>query len=343
MAWWRARRELVVVVGISSAIGAGVGLAVAGDTVRGLAQGALSGALVSLAARAIGPIVERTGLERRPFGVYVAVSAVVNALTIVAALAVAALPWALAHGSAGLDSYRIPFAVACLASLGFTAWFSLDRLLGQGVLVGLLTGRYHRPRIEERIFLFADLVDSTALAERLGGLRFHSFLNRLWSDLAPAVQRHGGTIHRYIGDQLEVTWSVERGRRNASCLRCASELLRAVSEASPVYAREYDVVPRLRLALHAGPVVVGELGAVKRDIAYSGDTLNTTSRIEGVAKQIDADMVVSADLLRGLDLPAGLAARPLGPRRLRGKQREVELFVVEPPPAGVELLARGRG
>jgi adenylate cyclase len=334
---WRPRRELLGVLAISAVIGALAGLAVAGDTVRGLLQGALSGVLVSLGARATGDVVERTDLQRRPFGVYVGASALINAFVIVLAIAAGAVPWALTEGAGELRSYVLPFAIACAASLSFTAWFSLDRLLGRDVLVGLLTGRYHRPRVEDRIFLFADIAGSTGLAERLGELRFHGFLSRLWGDLGGAVERHGGTIHRYIGDELEVTWTLERGRRDADCLRCARAIVDTAAAAGPAYRTEYDTVPRLRLALHAGPVVAGELGGSKREIAYSGDTLNTTARIETVAKELDLEIVVSGDLLDGIEIPAGLRARALGERRLRGKEREVALFAIEPVPAGSRI------
>jgi adenylate cyclase len=328
----RERRELSAVVAISGAIGALVGVVVAGDVVRGLLQGALSGVLVSLAARGVGQLVESSGLHRWPFGAYLLTGSLLTALAIVGAIAVATIPWALTAGVGDLRSYVLPLAVAAVASLAFTAWFSLDRLLGGDVLVGLLTGRYHHPRVEERIFLFADLSGSTALAERLGELRFHDLLNRLWNDVSGPVQRHGGTVHRYIGDEIEVTWTLERGR--AECLPCARAITDTMAEAGPAYRRAFGTEARLRLALHAGPVVAGELGALKREIAYSGDTLNTTARIEGVAKELGRDIVVSGDLLGLTGIPEGLLAEPLGRRRLRGKEREVELFAIEPVGSG---------
>lgn len=330
----RERRQLSAVVLISCAIGAAVGVAVAGDPARGLLQGGLSGVLVSLAAQGTGQVVAKSGLHRRPFGAYVAASSLLTALGIVGAIVVAAIPWVLLEGVGDLGDYVLPFAVASAASLAFTAWFSLDRLLGGDVLLGLLIGRYHHPRVEQRVFLFADLSGSTALAERLGELRFHELLNRLWTDVSGPVQRHGGTVHRYVGDEIEVTWTLEKGVRDAECLRCALAVVEAVHEASADYSSAFGGEARLRLALHAGPVVAGELGALKREIAYSGDTLNTTGRIEGVAKELDRDIVVSGDLLRLTGVPEDLLAEPLGIRRLRGKEREVELFAIELAPAG---------
>jgi hypothetical protein len=70
------------------------------------------------------------------------------------------------------------FAVGINLALTFT------RLLGTGILISLLTGRYHQPREEERIVLFLDVMGSTRLAERRGDNQFHRFLNRVFFDVS---------------------------------------------------------------------------------------------------------------------------------------------------------------
>lgn len=62
---------------------------------------------------------------------------------------------------------------------------------------------------------------------------------------------------------------------------------------------------------------------------YSGDTINTTARIETVAKEVDRHLVVSEDVLQRASLPSGLCAQSLGTYTLRGKERELELFAIE--------------
>jgi adenylate cyclase len=319
---------MLSVVGISCAAGALVGLAVTGGTSRGLFQGALSGVAISLAVDRAGRLLARSGIHRWAFGAYLAGTALVNGVAICGGLAAAALPWAITQGVGDASTYLVPFVFAVAMSLAFTFWFTLGRLLGGDVLTGLLTGRYHHPRLEERIFLFGDLVGSTGIAERLGEQQFHSFLNRVWMDVAAPVQEHGGVIHRYLGDEIEINWSFERGRHGAACLRCALAILDVMAAKRSDYSNEFGNPAQLRLALHSGPVVAGEMGGPKREIVYSGDTVHTTSRIEGVAKETNRDLLVSVDLLRALEVPEGCVVEPLGAYRLRGKEREVELFAV---------------
>jgi hypothetical protein len=152
----RDRRELSSVLGISSLVGAVVGLAVTEGTTRGLRQGALSGALISLFVTVGRAAIATRRVGRRRFGSYVGVNALVMATAICVGLAAASLPWLVTEGAPSWRTYVIPFVTALVVSIGFTWWFALDRLLGGGDLVGLITGRYHHPRREERIFLFAD-------------------------------------------------------------------------------------------------------------------------------------------------------------------------------------------
>jgi adenylate cyclase len=305
-------------------------LAVTGGTTRGLLQGTLTGVVISILMQARDLAVSRLGVSRWPFGVFVAVTVVTMVAAICIGLALAALPWLVRAGVGSSRTYVLAFVVSVLVSVGFSTWFALDRLLGGDVLVGLLTGRYHRPRHEQRVFLFADLEGSTALAERLGELRYHTFLNRAFIDLAGPVQRHGGAIYQYAGDEVVVTWPLERGVQQGACLLCARAIVDAFAASSAVYEREFGAAPRFRLGLHCGPVVAGEIGELRREIVYSGDTVNTAARIETVAKAGDHTLVVSADVLALAPLPEGLSARSLGLQTFRGKDAALELFAVEP-------------
>jgi adenylate cyclase len=322
-------RRLARVIALSSAIGAASGSAVTGGTTRGLLQGVLSGMLIAVFVHLTDVAVDSLRLSRWRFGLYVAANALLTAAAICAGFALAALPWVFTEGVGSWRIYAVAFLIAIAVSIGFTWWFALNRLLGGGVLVGLLTGRYHHPRREARVFLFADLQRSTPLAERLGELRYHAFLNRVFSDAARPVERHAGQIHEYVGDEMVVTWSLEDGLRDWSCLRCAIAITDELDEAREDYHREFGELPLFRFALHSGVVVAGEIGDLRREIAYTGETVNTAARIEALAKEVGKELVASEDVLRHAALPPDLVAESLGAHRLRGKERALELFAVE--------------
>ena len=96
----------------------------------------------------------------------------------------------------------------------------------------------------------------------------------------------------------------------------------------PSYEREFGQRAEVRAGLHCGPIVVGEMGSSKKEIALSGDTLNTTARLIDACRETGEPVIASAVLLDQLVVPAGIAARALGPIRLHGKKSPVELFAL---------------
>jgi adenylate cyclase len=108
--------------------------------------------------------------------------------------------------------------------------FEMNSLLGQNVLLSFVTGRYHRPKVEQRVFLIMDMKHSTAAAERLGEVGFHQLLNRLMADLSGPIVLRDGQIHKYVGDELIATWPLARGLKDAACVRaCFAALARLVA------------------------------------------------------------------------------------------------------------------
>ena len=82
-------------------------------------------------------------------------------------------------------------------------------------------------------------------------------------------------------------------------------------------------------ALHAGPVVISECGDSRRQIAYFGDTMNVTARLQEHCKEAGRALLVSADLLRLVRPGSDLVVEALGPTQLRGRAAAVEVFAVE--------------
>jgi adenylate cyclase len=204
----------------------------------------------------------------------------------------------------------------------------MNSLLGQNVLLSFVTGRYHRPRVEQRVFLIMDMKHSTAAAERLGEVGFHRLLNRLVTDLSGPIVLRGGQIHKYVGDELIATWPLARGLNDATCVRaCFAVLARLVAHRAD-YEREFGAAAQVRASLHCGPVVVGEMGSVKKEIALLGDTFNTAARLVDACRDIGESVIASVDLLDRLALPPDVKARPLGLTRLRGKEQAIGLCVL---------------
>jgi adenylate cyclase len=227
--------------------------------------------------------------------------------------------------------YAIPFFAVVAVTIQVV--LQLNRVIGASVVRYFVTGAYHHPTPEERIFLFVDLAGSTRLAERLGSARYFELLRRFVDDLTDPVLETGGEIYQYAGDEVVITWRMAAGRRDASCVRCFSSRRAPLARAAARYRRDFGVVPAFRGGLHGGPVTGGELGDLRRQIVFVGDILNTAARLEEYAKRSGADLVASGALLATLDLPAGIAAVPCGELALRGKGESVRAYALGAGPA----------
>ena len=225
---------------------------------------------------------------------------------------------------------RFLVALVILTLVSFVLNFvrQVDRMLGPGTLVSLLLGRYHRPVAEDRIFMFLDLNDSTAIAEKLGPLRFNDFKNDFFHDVAEPVLQTRGQIYQYVGDEVVVTWTTERGLRQGNCLRCVFLVTESVYDRKDRYLARYGLVPEFKAGLHGGPVVTAEIGDIKKDIVYSGDTVNTAARVEAQCRPLERRVLVSESLLHRCQLPAELEAEDMGERELRGKVESLRLYSV---------------
>ena len=303
-----------------------------GAALQGIARGIMSGVLIGGICSSFDAFVLQAPgarLRRAPFLINVAVKSLVYLAVFL--LSIAASQFLIPDPRGGrwvhIERDDILFCFGVMFVVSFL--FEVNSLLGQNVLLTFVTGRYHRPRVEQRIFLMIDMKNSTAVGERLGEVDFHRLLNRFIGDLTGSIVLRGGDIHKYVGDELIATWPMAEGLKDARCVRACFGAAARLAEFGPAYEREFGERVSFRAGLHCGPVVVGEMGTVKKEIALIGDTLNTTARIVDACRDSGEAVIASAALLQQLTLPPGIAARALGPTVLRGKESAVDLFALD--------------
>jgi adenylate cyclase len=102
-----------------------------------------------------------------------------------------------------------------------------------------------------------------------------------------------------------------------------------ISDLRDKYMERYHLVPEFKAGLHYGQVIAGEIGIIKRDITFSGDVLNTTSRIQGKCNEYKVKLLVSDSLLNELNWQPVFARYSLGAIELKGKGEQVALSTIE--------------
>ena len=215
---------------------------------------------------------------------------------------------------------------------GIVSVFSLFLLqvndkFGPGVLWKFINGRYHKPREEERVFMFADMRSSTTIAEKIGHKKYFNLLSDLFSDITNTILNYEGEIYQYVGDEIVISWPLKNGIKQANCLHCFLQIEQKLIELAAKYEKNYGVRPELKAGLHHGKVMAGEIGVIKRDIIYSGDVLNTAARIQEQCNKYRVNLLISEETLALLDT-SSLDVRPMGSFDLRGKRQTLELYTI---------------
>lgn len=102
-----------------------------------------------------------------------------------------------------IQLYLIIFAICFFSTSIF--FMQINRLLGGGVFVRFLFGKYNKPVVEERIFMFLDVKSSTTLAEKLGLRKYHSLLNTFFHHISEQVINTKAEILQYVGHEVVFT------------------------------------------------------------------------------------------------------------------------------------------
>jgi len=219
--------------------------------------------------------------------------------------------------------------VADTHSQRFIARNVLNAYLGPKTGPRVLAGQIRRGTGEElhAVLWSSDLRAFTARSDRLPGERMIAVLNALFDAQAKAIHEHGGEILKFIGDGLLAIFPIERAELAAlaarQALQAANEALAAVHRLSEDSFMAGEPPLAIVVALHAGTVIYGNIGAADRlDFTVIGPAVNLVSRIEAIAKSLNLPIVVSDAFANAYGGPL----RSLGTHELRGLSTPHELF-----------------
>lgn len=197
--------------------------------------------------------------------------------------------------------------------------------------------------------MFTDIKGFSALAETLSPQQTADWLNAHFTLIAGCIEAEGGTVDKFIGDAVMAFWGAPEHQADhaARALRAARAIDRLIRAA----ADEADAAGRpklcLRMGIHSGPVVVGNIGAASR-INYTivGDTVNTAARLEVLGSEMIGDdccvALTSEDTVQAAGAEAG-STRALGRFQLRGRAGAVGVhrLLTEGAAADAPAMAQG--
>ena len=192
--------------------------------------------------------------------------------------------------------------------------------------------------------LFADVVDSTPLAERLGPEETHALIRRCFDLMLEAVHRYEGTVSQFTGDGILALFGAPIAHEDHAqrAVRAALAIQQALRDYQRELQEQRGIAFQVRIGLNSGPVVVGTIGT-DLNMTYTaiGDTVNLASRIQGLAEP--GTVVISEATQR---LVGGyFVTRDLGQHQVKGKaeaDRRLRGAAAEPLALAARRLRRAR-
>ena len=147
--------------------------------------------------------------------------------------------------------------------------------------------------------MFTDIVGFSTLSEHMPAAETAAMLNEHFAILVDCIEAEGGTVDKYIGDSVMAFWEPDETGVNVDrAIRAARQIRRRVTEDNASRRRIGRVAPCVRIGIHTGDALVGNIGAPGR-INYTlvGDAVNVSARLEQLSKTIgqesDAKILIS--------------------------------------------------
>ena len=180
--------------------------------------------------------------------------------------------------------------------------------------------------------VFCDVTGSTAMGERLDPESMRTIMARYFSEMRTALERHGGTVEKFIGDAVMAVFGVPRIHEDDAmrAVRAASEMREAVRLLTKELERDHGVALSARIGVNTGEVVAGE-GA--GGSLVTGDAVNVAARLEQAATP--GEVLIGAETFRLVR--DAVVAEPIEPLEVKGKSEPVPAFRL------VECHGRERG
>ena len=226
-----------------------------------------------------------------------------------------------------------PSFLMVMIDLGVLSFISILALeisdkYGPGGLRNLIRGRYHKPRKENRIFLFLDINDSTTIAEKIGHEKYFNMLHDFFADITEPIITNWGHIYQYVGDEVVICWK-NTPKNKLRCLKFVRQAVLTFKRKENYYMKEYGVAPTFKAGIHAGDVTAGYIGIIKKDLVFSGDTLNTTARNRSNCHELKHSFIVSIDFLHNFDVPAKYQIDEIGEMEFKGRKEKSKVYSLE--------------
>ena len=225
-------------------------------------------------------------------------------------------------------TFRAIVMYVFLSALVFSFIRISNEKFGKGVFLKMLLGKYKKPIEEYRIFMFLDLQSSTTIAETLGHYKYSQLIQDCFYDLNALVPKFSAEIYQYVGDEVVLSWPYKKGLANNQCVKLFFGFQDLLVAKASYYQDKYGLVPKFKAGMHGGKLMVAEVGVVKKELAFHGDVINTSARIQSECNNYGVSILISEQLIGDLHTTKDYTQKSLGSVLLKGKNEKVNIYTL---------------
>ncbi|MEK7151277.1 MAG: adenylate/guanylate cyclase domain-containing protein [Patescibacteria group bacterium] len=184
--------------------------------------------------------------------------------------------------------------------------------------------------------LFSDIRGFTSISEKMSPEQLTSFMNRYLSAMAEVVFRHGGVVDKYIGDAVMAFWGapVADEKHALHGVLTALDMMSSLNEVNRKNKELGEPEINIGVGLNSGDVTVGNMGSERRfNYTVLGDNVNLASRLEGLNKNYETNIIISQATLSMLDQDDikkyDIEFREIGDVQVKGKEIATKIYEIK--------------
>ena len=193
----------------------------------------------------------------------------------------------------------------------------------------LSAGAPHEAETRHVTILFCDLRGFTSFVETSPPRRVVEKLNQYYTEMVQAIEKRQGLVLQFIGDEIEAVFGapVDLKDHASLALEAALALRKRLSDLNRKWEAQGGHAFQHGIGIHSGNVVAASVGSQER-LSYLmvGDAVNLASRIQGMTKDVDCDILISGQTRRLIS--ERFSVEYVGTVQARGKREQTDLFRV---------------
>jgi adenylate cyclase len=175
--------------------------------------------------------------------------------------------------------------------------------------------------------LFSNIHGFTALSENLPPEQVLEILNFYFSKMTEAVHNHSGTINKFTGDAITAVWGapIKSDTHAIDAVNAAKEMMEKLKEVNAWLDEKNLPSLKIGIGVNTGDAILGKVGSEqKADYTVIGDTVNLASRLEGVSKQYDCEIIVSESNKKALN--DRIPCHVVDMIKVKGKEQAIKIY-----------------